>query len=283
MYYSDFAEKEKYFSQSDYIDTIEDLQNLLNSHTKKREFFFRGVNEAKYKLYTSAQRKWLMENVKNHSTGMSYNDFVKCLIGRFYNTREKLMSRYFTSLGLPNKGKNMNALCYMQHYGAPTPLLDFTTRINVALFFAIKGAEYNRLKSIDGYFSLYMIKKASESITYFDYKEDGYSLVADDKKLYLINTPTRRYLGKVPHIINLAPNNLNMIAQSGVLLMNYNEFEPIETLSNLQCVNIHKSLIPYIHTYLQRKRIKERYLFPDPEDVVRDCIDSIYEKGLSGI
>ena len=267
MYYSDFDEKEKYFSQSDYINTIEDLYSFVEKHKYNREFFFRGVNEAKYKLFTSAQRKWLLENVKVHSGSLSYNSFIDCLIYQFYRTRGNLMERYFKSLGLPTN--DMNALCYMQHYGAPTPLLDFTTRVNVALYFATLDVEYKNTNSIDDYFSLYLLEQTNEHIVEYKERYNKLSKLTNQNKLYLVNIKSKSC--KCPHFLNLAPNNLNMIAQSGVLLMNYHEFEPIESMSRIRCVNIHKSLVSNIHYYLSQKRITKRQLFPNPSDVVQDC------------
>ena len=45
-------------------------------------------------------------------------------------------------------------LAFIQHYGGPTPLLDFTSNLSTALFFAFDGRED------DNYASLYIVPKS---------------------------------------------------------------------------------------------------------------------------
>jgi len=50
-------------------------------------------------------------------------------------------------------------LSFLQHYGAPSPLLDFTTDPKVALFFALEHMQgtSSRSQGIENYFSIYII------------------------------------------------------------------------------------------------------------------------------
>ena len=281
MYYSDFNEKSQSFSCSKQIDSIEQLNSFLSRHKHNRKFFFRGVNEAKYKLYTSAQRKWLIENVKTNCGGTLYSDFVKGLIRRFYHLRESLMKRYFKCIKL--RINALNAMCYMQHYGAPTPMLDFTTDIKIALFFMVLDAKSDNSFDIDGYCSLYTIEKREctnvELFHYDNEQKDFLELNYFDKsKLYYIDFAQASKRNQFSMFTK--PNNLNMVAQKGVLLLHNEEEEPIEKKFSINCYNIHKSLIPYIESYLKSKGVTKGKLFPQPEAIAKICTDSIYKNKI---
>lgn len=53
--YNTLVEKEDNFKCVN-VDTIEQLQNEFAKYSGKEEFIFRGANEAKFMMYTSAQR-----------------------------------------------------------------------------------------------------------------------------------------------------------------------------------------------------------------------------------
>jgi hypothetical protein len=58
-----------------------------------------------------------------------------------------------------DKNDDLAILSYIQHYGGPTPLLDFTKNIDVALYFATHSSEttYFSNEEIDNYFSIYVL------------------------------------------------------------------------------------------------------------------------------
>ncbi|WP_370687652.1 FRG domain-containing protein [Fulvivirga ligni] len=76
------------------------------------------------------------------------------------NFRNKgLIKKYFDTINI-NLSK-ISVLSFMQHYGAPTPLVDFTRNIEIGIFFAIEnliGSEFQKSENIiDDYFSVFHI------------------------------------------------------------------------------------------------------------------------------
>ena len=281
MYYSDFTEKDFNFEGNVLIENIEMMQRFIYQYSNRGErYLFRGVKEAKYKLYTTAQREWLFKGAKLNSK-YTYQEFIYNMVTRFYQANDKLMQRYFKSLGLDTN--LWNALTYMQHYGAPTPMLDFTTKLNVALFFATIDAEYSPTNSIEDFFSIYILEQNKNDFLDFSLFEDrniqknlNY-LYHTNKKLFFVHNKSRIGKGNSLYAIT---NNLNMTAQNGRLLLHKDEDLPVECSFRLRCYNIHKSLTPYIRQYLSKHHTMEKLIFPNPKEIAQSCLDSFYKKVL---
>ena len=119
---------------------------------------FRGQNEAKYKLYTSAQREWITKEWEKQLGEDGFVGFVQQLILQLKKTNAyNGLYRYFESMGATEN--DLLLLSFLQHYSTPSPLLDFTYNKYVALFFAIDGLEFNRQGGYDigNYFSIYTL------------------------------------------------------------------------------------------------------------------------------
>src|SRR5271154_237317 len=57
------------------------VRSKLKPGQKNNEtFFFRGVSEAKYKLYNSAQRIWITKDIGNWDKKIVYQEFLKKFI-----------------------------------------------------------------------------------------------------------------------------------------------------------------------------------------------------------
>ena len=76
--YSSLEEKGKAFDQK-IINTRNELDQCLDEYenNKSGTIFFRGCNEAKYKLYNKAQRVWITEDRSNH-----YNSNYQIIVGK---------------------------------------------------------------------------------------------------------------------------------------------------------------------------------------------------------
>lgn len=159
--YASFEDKNKFFqsykvNSAEYrINTRQEYDDFYNSfeNEKSHSVIFRGVNEAKYKLYTSIQRAFIEGRINPNET---IGSFVAKEINNIKNS--PVLSKYYLSMGIPIT--DFLYLSFLQHYAAPTSFLDFTHNINIALYFATENVKYgdgNASYCIDDYISIYWI------------------------------------------------------------------------------------------------------------------------------
>ncbi len=299
--YTKLSEKESIFSCKT-IDSQKAFDDAIMPLIKtKTTYFFRGVNEAKYKMYTSGQREYI-EKEYDKICGCSYWDFVRSLIRPLQHNQDLL--QFYKAMG--NNFSDSFFYTYLQHYGAPTPYMDFSTDIYVALFFcAYKLQQAPSDKEIDNYFSLYYIdngmskkdailrtlydsfkvterEKKPLQETFLDPNDQGkrknkfrFFLTTkelNDISMFYINQEATLGTFAGSRIIYQIPNR-NMIAQKGLLIYNNSEKEPLENIpmfrQKIRCLNIHKSLADYIKTKCLDNGYTYAKLFPNEYDIAR--------------
>ena len=283
------------------IDNKRDFDSWYNGHKEVKDLIYRGVNEAKYKNFTSSQREWITKEYSKE--GVLYKDFIGQIIFTLKNN--SLLKSYFKSNNIAIN--DILCLVYLQHFSAPTPLLDFTYDLDDALFFALDGLkDVSSSNDIDNYFSIYSIcladkeltkadsffnnalKKANELVTGF--KKDNPSLDVDVELLnnvdkftswnnglsgitkFLIPNPLKSRPVKMNNGDQLLWSNINLIAQEGCLILNSDEKTPLEGLqyTNIECVNIHKLLAEYIkEKYL--KGLDRENIYPDNYKIAKEA------------
>lgn len=157
--YTSLKEKKSYYISN----TIEDIDDFNYIWNNLSDFFgfnandiclYRGMHEARYKLFTSAQREWITNEY--NKSGIDFCYFIQSIIDNIRSN--EILSNYYKSLGVSQN--DLLYLSLLQHYGAPAPLLDFTYNKNVALYFALEDIKNTPSNSdIDDYVSIYIIKK----------------------------------------------------------------------------------------------------------------------------
>lgn len=268
--YRTLLEKSIFFEQT-VIDEKEDLDKIIEEFSSRKKVLFRGLNDAKYRLYSSLQRYWVSNKLAE--TTLDHQVFLVELV---QNTRDELKL-----LGKEPKN-DIEILSFLQHYGCPTPLLDWTYSFDNALFFSISGVNqpFGSTWEIDNYISVYYLEEEyltsasyrglmEESLeANFDlirpafinrYKELGIEEEVADKILtreVMLKLSIESYSeGLIPHMTSIDKlktfpliyfsdsekdslisfglhNNQNIINQQGVFTWNANPTRPLEHISN---------------------------------------------------
>jgi len=154
--YNTTLQKSLFFAQEN-IDTPEKFDELFDELKVKEATLFRGVREAKWRLYSSLQRHWATK--KLYDSNISYQEFLEQLVENSRKEQKETLSK-FLSLNRIDPDNDIAVLSFLQHYGCPTPLLDWTYSFLNALYFAIDGIVFDESpKEIEQYFSVYHIEE----------------------------------------------------------------------------------------------------------------------------
>ena len=294
--YYKIEKKEEFFINggSKINNNIEKIfEEISKFKTKGDSFIFRGCSEAKYRLYNSAQRLYINQELHKQvppgQISEHYKNFIVELIESCKSWNNRVIERHLENAGI-NKGNSLAYLSYMQHYGVPTPFLDYSYNPYVALFFAIDNLKYKASEiEIENYFSFYYTYSNAtvfdswnyvfkrnvsnqKNITYDDIDLNDMSIILPEDNLYQIL------------------NSINIINQEGLFFYNNHPWYPLEktykefvekyiekngkekfdellmhdTISG--CFNIHKSLIPAIEQKLNSLGINRNFIYPDMND-----------------
>lgn len=287
----------------------EELNELPEIKIFNTNLMYRGVKEARYKIFTSAFREWYTGEFDQ--LGINFKQFVQCLIDAI--RANSLLKNYYKSLRIET-----NDLLYMsmlQHYCNHSPMLDLTHNLDVAIYFALDGIKQgNAGNELDDYFSIYAFDvfhnpKEWNPIDLFlvSGQESAQRLIADfrarnhtsldtthvdnvddytkwtnpangsglsDIPLYLFKNPLHSSF-VFPQIISTGEgiywSNLNLMAQEGGFLLYNNGEMPLEEYI------LHKTNVGIkpITCYNIRKALKDEiiakgYLKLQKEDIYPD-------------
>lgn len=137
------------------IETQKEFDTFYSGFANEKGLIYRGVNEAKFHIYTSAQRFWLTDNLKLQS---SFTWFIGKLLNKLKS--DNTIIEYLKSTDVAYN--DVLGLAMLQHFGAPSTLIDFSLDLNCALFFAFDGMKKgNSYNEIDDYVSIYVINRKS--------------------------------------------------------------------------------------------------------------------------
>ncbi len=301
--YKSLHEKQERFSgRYQIINSLSEFQNWYGEMTdksqKKNKKMFRGLNEAKYKNYTSAQRKYILDDMQK--SGVNLGSLIQLQIDALSGVKsakktgvyKNLLRRYYESLGVvPN---DILYLSFAQHFNGISPLLDFSRNLNVALYFMTADLKIPSSGAIDieNYASIYYlpVKDYRQVIddnsnltdivaqSSFEKLKKEAPVIITDKKVTIKNSKSNYVKGVVSF------SNLNIILQEGGFVFYFNndkskELQPLE--QELYCIDIHKSLTPYIKKeILKKKGISESYLFPKEEEMIAKSLEIALSESL---
>lgn len=250
--YKSLEQKKIWFKEHSTLNSQQQVKEFLSSieDGNSSSKVFRGIGEAKYKIYSSSQRMWITQELENRFD--SYLEFLQKLVSEFKSTN-LVIENFFDKIKV--QPEEIPILSYMQHYGAPTPLIDFTKNMNVALFFAIDGLRHNPSVDIDNYFSIYTLNDIEYSIqkiksSYYDEMSEAienssigqYEEVKNAQKK--LNEIFNKELLSLENFMKYKPEfisettikniayytetNLNILNQSGLFVINPLAITPLE-------------------------------------------------------
>jgi len=173
--YSSLADKRpKFCNGNDWsfvINTEVELSHLLKEIDDEHNVngpvgvIYRGCNNARYQQYNSAQRYWIENDLRTQ--GIGYYDFLSKLL--MTSKSMPVINHVFNRYGYNKNIRDFPIFALLQHYGAPTPCLDWTYTINSALYFAVSNSECDGSDSIDNYMSIYRINKTKHRNEFMNY------------------------------------------------------------------------------------------------------------------
>lgn len=150
--YKTFTEKTIFF-HLEQVNNLSELNTIIERLCDNSALRFRGVNEAKYRMTSSLQR---YDAAKGHRI-----DFIGKLL-RFVKNDNQIQE-YFKDNNISIN--DLSCIALMQHYTLPTPMIDFTTDISIALSFAAQDSKNkdNHGWETEEYVSLYYFSLEEEN------------------------------------------------------------------------------------------------------------------------
>jgi hypothetical protein len=289
-YYSSLDEKKDSFSDQPEaegwftIDSAYQFKNWYDSITNLIKLdplgnFFRGAGEARYKLYNSSQRFWIENNLTQLESLSQWLPYISMIQNMVNKAKEQeVFKRVFDYYGLADDQTDFPILSILQHYGAPTPFMDWTYDINVALFFAVERTKhFEKENQIENYVSIYRIIKGTDS----EFIRGNIQVMSGNffpTITYLSdNFPNSIYYisdFEVKNERQIRPlttyYNLNIMPQQGLFIFNPHERDPLEKIavekypeSKIICYNINKDLAELIRLTINKNRVNESFIYPE--------------------
>lgn len=152
--YNSLVQKKASFDQTN-IETEEQVDELFKMYENSNNFLFRGQRESKWRLYSTLQRFWVWDKINGNEE--EYLEFLQKIVAEGKRQYENEINKILDEIHIDSIN-DVAILGYLQHHSCPTPLLDWTYKFNIAMFFGVDGLETNKgVKEIDNYFSVYYI------------------------------------------------------------------------------------------------------------------------------
>lgn len=154
--YQTLLQKSIFFNQIN-IETEKEFDDIFEKYSNSEDILFRGLNEAKYRLYSTLQRNWI--GSKLYEKHKSFPEFLNALLENARKEQSNSLKRYLNHTRF-DSNNDLAVLSFLQHYGCPTPLLDWTYSFSNALYFATEKIQKPKTKwDIDKYFCVYFIEE----------------------------------------------------------------------------------------------------------------------------
>jgi len=142
-------EKQEFFLHST-ANNVECFENLIEPFLKlPGKFLFRGVKDRAFRMFSIIQR---MSIIQSNIQQLDLTYAISNVLQKFKDNIF-LMGELKKQMMPEAKITDYSILAFIQHFGGPSPLIDFTSDLSTALFFAFDGKEEYK------YASLYVVPK----------------------------------------------------------------------------------------------------------------------------
>lgn len=251
-------------SFTDFVKFIDNYQANNNSPV-----WYRGCQKSSYKLIPSL-----------------YRHKKKKKILELAELEYQLMTR-FRQRSIPYHNRNLKddweALFFMQHYGVPTRLLDWTENPFIAFYFAVMSSECyyenNKLKfrNASSIWVLNPISWNRHALHHESFDQEVLSTEDEPMKGYK-PAPNFSGMNEMPVSLYGAYNSPRIVAQRGVFMIFGQNMSPLEKIYQLKnfpedClikVTLNKALLPIMRKTILNHGITESVVFPDLEGVGKE-------------
>lgn len=257
--------EEKPRSFTEFLGLIEDCQPKCEG-----PLWYRGCGDAIHKLLPSLYR---------HKAVTKIQDLARLEI--------QLMNR-FRQRSIPLTARSLDddwdALFFMQHYGVPTRLLDWTENPFIGFYFAVMYARFeadvkNRPKFTNDacVWILDPIAWNRHALSHQNY--DGSILAPGDEALKGYKpTPSFAGMNNYPVALYGAHNSPRIVAQRGVFTIFGQNTTPMESVYKVDkfpsnClikVILKRSILPKMRASILNHGITESVVFPDLEGLAKE-------------
>lgn len=260
------ALKEKKISSfKEFVDFIEDHRAESGG-----PLWYRGCGRKEYELIPKLYR---------HNKSSSLEDFLAIedqLITRFRQRSIPFISR--------SPEDNWDWLFFMQHYGIPTRLLDWTENPFMSLFFAVTSAPYRFGKNDRQIFetdaAIWVLDPTSWNKHAVDLKSFiGKILTPDDSNLTAYKPKSDlNIMNEYPVAIYGAHNSQRIVAQRGTFVVFGKKSNPMEALFKsskfptdcLIKLKLNRGSLPALSKALRNHGFSDSVVFPDLDGLARE-------------
>lgn len=245
--------------------------------TQSKVLWYRGCGNYKYSLTPSL-----------------YRHKKKITISELSNLENDLMTR-FRQTSVPFHSKPLvdewETLFFMQHYGIPTRLLDWTENPFIALFFAVMSAKKRidkmgkmRYDSPVSVWILDPIKWNQHALKHVSFKGGILTTKEEESKSYRPILDASGISDNLPVALYGVHNSPRIVAQRGVFMIFGQSKLPMEKIYTkytfpkncLYKITFDKSLIQKVKSSILNHGITESVVFPELDGLSRE-IKRIFE------
>ena len=242
------------------LNNLDEIITTLNSLSNN--YIYRGHSDSSWMLTSTLERE--LDGNVNPSSFKKVEDF-------YLNLFE---SKYHIYNDVEHEPKSKLAwLSVMQHYGAPTRLIDFTESPYIALYFALEGYAAN-MKSDLAIFAINYKQIMDKSLSYMSKKDCNFNKTRNDisgSEDKLFDEVVDRFSYEILWVTEPKEVNVRIDRQAGTFLISGDREKRVEELlgsETYKSCEVYKYVIPKecisgIYALLRKMNVNSKSIYGD--------------------